>query len=82
VLRWENIRFDEEGIPLDDVSVAPDWAIEILSPDQSSNRVKANIIHCVNGGCELGWLIDPIDRSILVLDLTICQNYIKRMIFL
>jgi Uma2 family endonuclease len=74
VLRWENIGFDEEGVPLDDVSVAPDWSIcilqryanEILSPDQSSNRVTANIAHCVNGGCELGWLIDPNDRSILV----------------
>jgi Uma2 family endonuclease len=59
VMRWENIKFDEEGIPVDDVSVAPDWSIEILSPDQSFNRVTANIAHCLNGGCELGWLIDP-----------------------
>jgi Uma2 family endonuclease len=66
ILRWEKIEFDEEGIPSDDVSVAPDWTIEILSPDQSSNRVIANILHCLKFGCQLGWLIDPKDRSILV----------------
>lgn len=32
VLRWENIAVDETGVPLEDVKVAPDWTIEILSP--------------------------------------------------
>jgi Uma2 family endonuclease len=66
VLRWENIKFDENGEPIDNVLIAPDWTIEILSPDQSSNRVAGNILHCLNQGCQLGWLIDPGDRSILV----------------
>ncbi len=66
VLRWEHIKFDENGEPIDDVLVAPDWTIEIISPDQSSNRVIGNILHCLKYGCELGWLIDPSDRSILV----------------
>ena len=66
VLRWDNIQFDCDGVPLDDVLTAPDWTIEILSPDQSSNRVTGNILHCLKFGCQLGWLIDPSDRSILV----------------
>lgn len=66
VLRWEHIEFDQNGEPVDDVLVAPDWTIEILSPDQSSNRVAGNILHCLKYGCLLGWLIDPSDRSILV----------------
>lgn len=66
VLRWEHIKFDETGEPLDDVLTAPDWTIEILSPEQSSNRVTGNILHCLKHGCQLGWLIDPDDRSILV----------------
>jgi Uma2 family endonuclease len=66
VLRWEHINFDDNGEPVDDVLVAPDWTIEILSPDQSSNRVTGNILHCLKYGCQLGWLIDPSDRSILV----------------
>ncbi len=63
---WQNIEFDENGEPIDDVKIAPDWTIEILSPEQSSNRVTGNILHCLQHGCQLGWLIDPKDRSILV----------------
>ncbi|MEP0870894.1 Uma2 family endonuclease [Trichocoleus desertorum AS-A10] len=66
VLRWEQIKFDENGEPVDDVLVAPAWTIEVLSPEQSSNRVTGNILHCLKQGCELGWLVDPGDRSILV----------------
>jgi Uma2 family endonuclease len=66
VLHWQHIQFDENGEVLDDVLIAPDWTIEILSPDQSSNRVTGNILHCLKYGCKLGWLLDPDDRSILV----------------
>jgi Uma2 family endonuclease len=40
--------------------------IEILSPNQSSNQVTGNILHALKYGCQLGWLLDPDDRSILV----------------
>lgn len=66
VLLWERIKFDVKGEPVDDVLIAPDWTIEILSPEQSSNRVTGNILHCLKHGCQLGWLIDPDDHSILV----------------
>jgi Uma2 family endonuclease len=66
VLRWEQIQFNEAGEPVDDVWVAPAWTIEILSPEQSPNRVTGNILHCLKQGCELGWLVDPGDRSILI----------------
>lgn len=66
VLRWEQIEFDENGEPVDNVLIAPNWTMEILSPQQSSNRVTGNILHCLKHGCQLGWLIDPGDRSILV----------------
>jgi Uma2 family endonuclease len=66
VLRWENICFDDNGEPVDDVLIPPDWTIEILSPEQSSNKVTGNILHCLKNGCLLGWLLDPDDRSILV----------------
>jgi Uma2 family endonuclease len=67
VLRWNNIPLDENREPLDNVLSAPDWTIEILSPDQSANRVTGNILHCLKYGCSLGWLVDPSDRSILLL---------------
>ncbi|MGB3652362.1 MAG: Uma2 family endonuclease [Rivularia sp. (in: cyanobacteria)] len=65
ILCWNRIEFDEEGEPVDDVLVAPDWTIEILSPEQSSNRVTGNILHCLRHGCQ-GWLVDPDDKSILI----------------
>ncbi|MEG3908869.1 Uma2 family endonuclease [Microcoleus sp. w1-18aA5] len=65
VLLWEQIQFDDSGEPVDDVRIAPYWVIEILSPQQSSNRVTRKIIHCLQHNCQLGWLVDPDDRSIL-----------------
>ncbi|WP_448570138.1 Uma2 family endonuclease [Trichothermofontia sp.] len=67
VLRWEQIEFNAMGEPVDDVRRAPDWQIEILSPQQSPNRVMGDLLHSLKQGCQLGWLIDPDDRSILVL---------------
>ncbi|MBP0019872.1 MAG: Uma2 family endonuclease [Cyanobacteria bacterium SBLK] len=66
VLRWERIPMTPDGDIMNKFNSYPDWAIEILSPDQSANRVTANILHCLKYGCELGWFIDPKDRSILV----------------
>lgn len=66
VLRWAAIHLDQDGELLDEVRVAPDWMIEILSPDQSPNRVVGNILHALQYSCQLGWLIDPADRSVLI----------------
>lgn len=66
VLLWEQIEFDEQDEPLDDIIVAPQWTIEILSPTQSANQITGKILHCLQYGCQLGWLIDPGDRSILI----------------
>lgn len=65
ILRWNQIQFNNNDEPVDDVTIAPTWTIEILSPEQSSNRVTGNILHCLKYGSELGWLLDPDDRSIL-----------------
>ncbi|MCT7983343.1 Uma2 family endonuclease [Laspinema sp. A4] len=47
-------------------TIAPDWTIEILSPDQSATRVIQKIILCLNHGTKLGWLVDPEDESVLI----------------
>ncbi len=66
VLRWTAIPFDDQGEPLDDITIAPNWMIEILSPGQSANRVTSNILYALGFGTEVGWLIDPDDRSVLI----------------
>ena len=60
------IPFDPDGEVTNNFLLSPDWTIEILSPEQSSNRVIDNILYCLQNGCQLGWLVDPADRSILV----------------
>jgi Uma2 family endonuclease len=67
VLANHRIPMDEAGeISSTGIEFAPDWVIEVLSPNQSQTKVTGNILHCMKSGCRLGWLIDPKERSILV----------------
>jgi Uma2 family endonuclease len=66
VLKNENIPKDDDGEVANVVTTAPDWVIEILSPDQSTTKVIKNILHCLDNGTEVGWLIDPAEKMILV----------------
>lgn len=66
VLKNENIPKDDDGEVSNVVTTAPDWTIEILSPAQSTTKVIKNILHCLNNGTEVGWLIDPAEKMILV----------------
>ncbi|MEM8718113.1 MAG: Uma2 family endonuclease [Cyanobacteria bacterium P01_G01_bin.39] len=66
VFTWERIPRDDDGAIADSFQTAPDWTIEILSPDQSQTRVTRNILHCLDNGTQLGWLIDPQEQSVLV----------------
>ncbi|NJL89351.1 MAG: Uma2 family endonuclease [Coleofasciculaceae cyanobacterium SM2_1_6] len=66
IFSWDHIPLDQEGDIADRFNTAPDWVIEILSPDQNQSRVTANILHCLQSNCQMGWLIDPKIKSILV----------------
>lgn len=66
VFAWARIPLDQQGDVVNVFELAPDWTIEILSPDQSQTRVTRNILHCLEHGCQLGWLIDPDEQSVLV----------------
>lgn len=65
VLSWQRIPLDQNGEIENTFQIAPDWTIEILSPEQSSTRVINNILFCLNHGTELGWFIDPQERLII-----------------
>ncbi|MBD1856797.1 MULTISPECIES: Uma2 family endonuclease [Leptolyngbya] len=64
VFTWNRIPLDEEGDIANTFNAAPDWTIEILSPDQNQSKVTANILHCLKFGCQMGWLIDPKLKSV------------------
>ena len=68
VFRWERIPRLPSGRIANRFEIHPDWAIEILSPDQRYKQVLAKLLHCAEYGTELGWLLDTEDESILVVD--------------
>jgi Uma2 family endonuclease len=66
IFTWNRIPKTEQGKIANRFEVHPDWVIEILSPEQSANKVIRKIIFCINQGTQLGWLIDPTDESVMI----------------
>lgn len=67
VFSWQRIPKDERGRIANRIETHPDWVIEILSPEQSANKVMRKIMFCLSQGTQLGWLIDPEDESVMIL---------------
>jgi Uma2 family endonuclease len=66
VFIWNRIPLDETGEIANEFSLAPDWTIEILSPGQGHTKVTKNILHCLKHGTQMGWLIDPDEKTIFI----------------
>ena len=52
--------------------------IEILSPEQSTTLVMEKIIFCLQQGTELGWLIDPLAKSVTVFQAGLPKVYLAQ----
>lgn len=67
VVNRDRIPVDENGDILSKgIEFAPEWVIEILSPEQSQMKVTRKILHSLRHGSQMGWLIDPDERVVLV----------------
>ncbi|QYO68484.1 Uma2 family endonuclease [Leptolyngbya sp. 7M] len=67
VVSSNRIPVDQNGdISSAGIEFAPEWVIEILSPDQSQTKVTRKILHSLRHGSHLGWLIDPEERVVLL----------------
>lgn len=66
VFTWNRIPRKENGGVANVFEIAPDWTIEILSPNQSQTKVTKNILHCLKHNTQMGWLIDPLEQSVFV----------------
>jgi Uma2 family endonuclease len=67
IFKWERIPLNPSGRIANRFELNPDWAIEILSPNQRQTKVLSSLLHCSRYGTELGWLIDPEEESVLVI---------------
>jgi Uma2 family endonuclease len=68
IFRWSRIPFEPNSDIGNVFQISPDWAIEILSPDQQDTKVIRNILYGIKYGTSLGWLIYPQERVILAFD--------------
>jgi Uma2 family endonuclease len=77
VFTWSRIPTNPDGTIANQFNNAPDWIIEILSPSQSVTRVMQRILHCIEYGTTLAWLIDPQEKLVLVYAATHPPQYFE-----
>jgi Uma2 family endonuclease len=64
VIARGRIPRDRRGELVDDVMLAPDLAVEILSPGETVRELAGRLSWCVRNGVRLAWLIQPRMRRV------------------
>ncbi len=57
---------NEHGEPVEDVFLAPDLIVEIISPGQTVQKMLQRLTWCVRNGVHLGWLVQPNQRRVFI----------------
>ncbi|MBV8842839.1 MAG: Uma2 family endonuclease [Bryobacterales bacterium] len=60
--RWEAAKRPDTRFPV----FVPDFVIELRSPEQRAGTLREKMKEYIANGVRLGWLIDPIDRSVTI----------------
>ncbi len=68
IFRDSRVPRDNDGQVANRFDLAPDWVIEILSPNQSQTKVIRNLLHCLDYGTEMGWLLDINEPCLFIYD--------------
>jgi Uma2 family endonuclease len=66
VYLWDRVPAPPDGDFEDDLFIAPDIAVEILSPKQSTTAAIRRCHWYVANGAKIAMLVDPDDRTVLV----------------
>jgi len=64
ILPWSNIPRDSSGMMDGELLAAPNWMIEVLSPGQSQTKLVKKVLHAIDHGTHLGWLVDPYEKCV------------------
>jgi Uma2 family endonuclease len=60
--RWEAAKRPDLRFP----PFAPDFVIEVRSPQQRARPLHKKMLEYIANGVKLGWLIDPIERTVTI----------------
>jgi Uma2 family endonuclease len=61
---WNRDRLTE--IPKEYIQVAPDLAVEVVSPGDHFAKIQKKVLHYLGHGVRLVWVVDPDDRSVTI----------------
>ncbi|MBI3411009.1 MAG: Uma2 family endonuclease [Planctomycetes bacterium] len=61
---WSRKRLSE--IPLGYIEVAPDLAVEVLSPSNPSKKIRTKLKEYFEKGVSMVWIVAPEDRTVTV----------------
>jgi Uma2 family endonuclease len=61
-------RLPAGGVGPGVLRMAPDLAVEILSPDDTASEVEERLDDYAAGGTPVVWVIDPIRRTVMIVD--------------
>jgi len=61
--RWDALTDDEQE---KFSPICPDFVVELRSPSDSLKRLKKKMEEYVENGAQLGWLIDPLKKTVHV----------------
>jgi Uma2 family endonuclease len=72
-------RLPSDRVPAGFVPVAPDLAVEILSPSNDTRTVASKVTDYLNAGCRMVWVVDPAHRILRIhrpaVDATIVREH-------
>jgi Uma2 family endonuclease len=60
-------RFPEDRIPRGNSTIAPDLAVEVISPNDTAEDIEQRIADFLSVGTRLFWVVYPATRSVWVL---------------
>ena len=62
-VRWNALSEEEQEVF---APICPDFVVELRSPSDPLNYVRAKMVEYIENGAQLGWLIDPHEKKIYI----------------
>lgn len=59
-------RFPNEEIPEGDIQLAPDLAVEVVSPNDTYEEVEGKVNEYLGAGVRLVWVVSPTSKTVIV----------------